>query len=202
MIEVPYRTSGGCSWVPIESYLLSTRRIFINKEITAETADLFVQKLLYLVREDKEGGIDIYIDSPGGEVTAGLLIYDMLKSLPAECRVTCTCTGMASSMAAIILAGGPRGNRFILPHSMVMIHEPLIQGGVGGSATSVQKTAESIMNTKRHIAGLLSADTGKSIEEVEAAISFDNYMRAEEALSFGIVDQIIPSILSMNSFKQ
>lgn len=191
MTTVPYKTASGCSWVPVESFLVSERKVFLTGEITSETADEFVQKMLFLARY-REERIDIYIDSPGGEVTAGLLIYDTLKALPLECRIICT--GMAASMAAIILAGGPRGNRFILPHSKIMIHEPLIQGGVGGSATSIRKTADSIMETKRLTVELLSSDTGKSFEEVEKAISFDNYMNAQEAVDFGIVDSVIDSV--------
>lgn len=192
MITVPYKTAAGCSWVPLESFLLSKRKAFLHDEINADMADIFIQQLMYLALDNSEEAIDIYVDSPGGEVTSGLLIYDAIKALPAKCRITCI--GMASSMAAIILAGGPKGCRYILPHSKVMIHEPLIQGGVGGSATSIRKTAESIMETKRLTAELLSVDTGRSMEEVEKAISFDNYMNAEEAVAFGIVDEVITSI--------
>lgn len=192
MITVPYRTAAGSNWIPVESFLLTERKVFLHGEIDSNMADTFVQVLLYLTRDQTDDEITIYIDSPGGEVTAGLLIYDTLKALPAKYRIICT--GMAASMAAILLAAGPKGRRYILPHSRVMIHEPLIQGGTGGSATSIQKTAESIMETKRLTARLLAADTGKSLAEVEEAISFDNYMNAEEALAFGIVDEVLPSV--------
>ncbi|MDO5133639.1 MAG: ATP-dependent Clp protease proteolytic subunit [Eubacteriales bacterium] len=194
MNTVPYKTAAGCSWVPLESYLLSQRKVHLTGEITSQSADMFVQEMTYLALNQPEEPVEIRVDSPGGEVTAGLLIYDTLKALPMEYRIICT--GTASSMAAIILAGGKKGCRFILPHSKVMIHEPLIQGGVGGSATSIRKTAESIMETKRLTAELLSADTGKSIEEVEKAISFDNYMNAQEAVDFGIADKVIESLFS------
>ena len=193
MINVPYRTTNSSAWVPIESWLLPEGKIFLQGDITEEGASEFVQKLLYLKKEKPEEKIKIYVNSRGGEVNAGMLIYDSIKGLENETDIICT--GMAASMAAIILAGGQKGHRFILPHSKVMIHEPLIAGGVGGSATTIQRTAESILETKKATAKLLAADTGKSIEEVEKAISFDNYMNAEEAVAFGICDKIITDAL-------
>lgn len=192
MISVPYRTASGNSWVPIESHLLPEGNIFIRDEITAESACEFVQEVMYLRREDHQKKIKIYINSPGGEVNGGLVIYDALKGLDVDYDIYCI--GMAASMAAIILAAGKKGRRFILPHSKIMIHEPLISGGVGGSATSIQCTAESILETKRISVELLAADTGKSIKEVEKAISFDNYMNAKEAIEFGICDEIVTDI--------
>ncbi len=192
MISVPYRTASGNSWVDIESRLLALGKIFITGEIKSETACEFVQKLLYLQNEKLQEPIKIYINSPGGEVNAGLMIYDALKGFDGELEMYCM--GMAASMAAIILAGGQKGRRYILPHSKVMIHEPLIAGGVGGSATSIQRTAESIMETKRVSAELLASDTGKTYKEVEKAISFDNYMNAKEAVQFGICDKIVESV--------
>lgn len=192
MITVPYKSSSGNSWIPIESYLLPEGKIFITDTITMETANEFVQKIMYLKKENPQNRTRIYIDSPGGEVNAGLVIYDCLKSLESEVEIYCL--GMAASMAAIILAGGQKGRRFILPHSKIMIHEPLISGGVEGSATSIQRTAESIMETKKLSVKLLAADTGKSIEEIENAISFDNYLNANEAIQFGICDRIVREI--------
>ena len=178
------KSSNGISLVPVESRLLSERKLFIEGEITSETACKFVKSLMLLVKENAEKPIDIYINSPGGEVNAGLLIYDTLQGLRTETRLHCI--GMAVSMAAIIFAGGQKGRRFILPHSKTMIHEPLIFGGVGGSVTSIKRTAESIMETKRIAVALLAKDTGKSQKEVESAIAFDNYMNAEEAIDFGM----------------
>lgn len=143
---------------------------------------------MLLVKEDSNKPIDIYINSPGGEVNAGLMIYDTLKGIKTEINIHCI--GMAASMAAIILAGGQKGHRFILPHSKTMIHEPLISGGVGGSATSIQRTAESIMETKRLTVELLAKDTGKKEKDIEAAVAFDNYMNAKETIAFGICDSI------------
>lgn len=187
------KSSNGISLAPIESRLLSDRKIFIEGEITATSACEFVRAVMLLVKEDSEKPIDIYINSPGGEVNAGLLIYDTLKGIKTE--VNLHCIGMAASMAAIILAGGRKGHRYILRHSRMMIHEPLIAGGVGGSATSIKRTAESIMETKRISVELLAMDTGKSKEEVEAAISFDNYMNAEESIAFGLCDSIETSVV-------
>lgn len=187
------KSSNGISLVPVNSKLLSERKIFLEGDITAESANEFVKAIMLLVKENSEKPIDIYIHSPGGEVNAGLLIYDTLKGLQTE--INLHCIGIAASMAAIILASGKKGHRFILPHSKTMIHEPLIAGGVGGSATSIKRTAESIMETKRIAVELLAKDTGRTEREVESAISFDNYMNAEEAIEFGICDSIETSII-------
>lgn len=187
------KSSNGISIAPIESRLLSDRKLFIEGEITAASACEFVRAIMLLIKEDADKPIDIYINSPGGEVNAGLLIYDTLKGVKTE--INLHCIGMAASMAAIILAGGKKGHRFILRHSRAMIHEPLISGGVGGSATSIKRTAESIMETKRISVELLASDTGKPRKEVEAAISFDNYMNAEESIAFGLCDTIETSIV-------
>ena len=187
------KSSNGISLVPIESRLLSDRKLFIEGEITATSACEFMRAIMLLIKEDADKPIDIYINSPGGEVNAGLLIYDTLKGVKTE--INLHCIGMAASMAAIILAGGKKGHRFILRHSRTMIHEPLISGGVGGSATSIKRTAESIMETKKISVELLASDTGKTRKEVEAAISFDNYMNAEESIAFGLCDTIETSIV-------
>lgn len=187
------KSSNGISLAPIESRLLSDRKIFIEGEITAASACEFVRAIMLSVKEDSDKPIDIYINSPGGEVNAGLMIYDTLKGVKTE--INLHCIGMAASMAAIILAGGKKGHRFILRHSRTMIHEPLIAGGVGGSATSIKRTAESIMETKKISVELLASDTGKTRKEVEAAISFDNYMNAEESIAFGLCDTIETSIV-------
>ncbi len=187
------KSSNGISIAPIDSRLLSDRKLFIEGDITAASACEFVRAIMLLIKEDADKPIDIYINSPGGEVNAGLLIYDTLKGVKTE--INLHCIGMAASMAAIILAAGKKGHRFILRHSRTMIHEPLISGGVGGSATSIKRTAESIMETKRISVELLASDTGKTRKEVEAAISFDNYMNAEESIAFGLCDTIETSIV-------
>lgn len=182
------KSSHGITLVPVTSKLLTERKIFIEDEITSASACDIVRSLMLLVKEDPNKPIDIYINSPGGRVDAGLMIYDTLKGMKTE--VNLHCIGMAASMAAVILAGGKKGHRYILPHSKTMIHEPLISGGVGGSATSIQRTAESIMETKRLTVELLAKDTGKKEKEIETAVSFDNYMNAEESIAFGLCDSI------------
>ena len=187
------KSTSGLQSLPLESMLLLQRKIFLEEAITYESVNLVIKQLLYL-REESNETIDIYISSPGGEVNAGLLLYDQLKGMQ-DIEINMYCTGFAASMAAIILAGGQKGHRFILPHSKVMIHEPLIAGsGITGSATSIQQTAESIMETKIILSRLLAYDTGKTIKEITAAISYDNTLDAKEAVSFGIVDKIIESL--------
>ncbi len=183
------KSSNGIALVPEEARLLAQRKLFIEGEITSETACAFVRQVMILLQEDAEKPIDVFINSPGGEVNAGLVIYDTIKSLSVE--INLYCIGLCASMAAIILAGGSKNHRFLLPHSKTMLHEPLIPSGVGGSATSIQRTAESIMETKRITVELLAHDTGRSVEEIEKAIAFDNYMNAQEALDFGLVDEIV-----------
>ena len=138
-----------------------------------------IRKLQVLYHADKGNPVDIYINSPGGSVNAGLVIYDLIQSLKGKLVMNIYCIGMAASMAAVILAGGPKGSRYILPHSKCMIHEPLIAGGMGGSATSIKKTAESILETKAITNGILAEHTGRTVEEIDEATAFDNYMNAE-----------------------
>lgn len=182
------KSSHGITLVPVISRLLAERKIFIEGDITTESACDTVRSLMLLVKEDPNKPIDIYINSHGGLVDAGLMIYDMLKGMKTE--VNLHCIGIAASMAAVILAGGKKGHRFILPHSKTMIHEPLIANGVGGSATSIQHTAESIMETKKLTVSLLAKDTGRKEKEIANAVSFDNYMNSEESIAFGLCDSI------------
>ena len=160
--------------------------IFLNGDITTNTALRFASIMKYLQSKGKE--VTIYLNSPGGEVTAGLMIYDIIRSYPYELKIVCT--GLAASMGAIILAGGRKGKRFILPHSKVMIHEPLISNGFGGSATTIKQNAQIILDVKRCLNEILANHTGKSLEEIDKATAFDNYMTAEEAVDFGICDAI------------
>jgi ATP-dependent Clp protease protease subunit len=182
--------------VPIETILLSDcRTVFIEDDITMNSANEFKHTIMYLLLKDPTQPITVHISSNGGEIDAGLLIYDILKMLNAQnIEVNVLCTGKAFSIAAIIFAGAEHGHRYILPRSRVLLHEPLITGGVGGSATNIQKTAEEIMARKKDIVDLLSSDTGRSKEEIEKAISFDNYMSAQEAIDFGIADKIVNTV--------
>lgn len=180
-------SSSGTKEVQLLSKHLTSRRLFLNGEVTDEMANEFVSKLLYLAEESDEE-VNIYLNSLGGSVNAGLVIYDVIQSCAFPINIYCT--GMAASMGAIILAGGQKGRRYILPHSKVMIHEPLIAGGVGGSATSIKKTADSILEVRALINDILQKHTGKPKKTIEKATSFDNYMNAEEAVEFGICDEI------------
>lgn len=187
------KSNSGLQSLPIDSMLMLQRKIFLDDEITTESANLILKQLMYL-KEESNDPINIYISSPGGSVDAGLMLYDQLKGME-DVTVNMYCIGLAASMAAIILAGGQKGNRFILPHSKVMVHEPLIAGrGITGSATSIQQTAESIMETKKIMGELLAHDTGRSVDEILTAISYDHYMNAAEAIEFGIVDAVVEKI--------
>ncbi len=181
-------TCSGVNPVNLQTRLFTDRKLFINGEVTSEMADDFVKQFLYLAESDDP--VNIYINSPGGSVNAGLVIYDVIQACSDRMPIYMYCTGMAASMGAVILAGGQAGHRYILPHSKVMIHEPLISGGMGGSATSIKRTAESILETKAITNGILQKHTGKTEEEIDKATAFDNYMNAQEAIDFGICDEI------------
>lgn len=188
MPAVEVESSNGIREVSLRTKHLTNRKLFLTGEVTDEMAVNFASELLYLMEED--GPVDIYINSPGGSVNAGLAIYDTIQACVNKMHINMYCIGMAASMAAVILAGGPKGRRYILPHSKMMIHEPLLSQGGGGSASSIKKTAESIIETKDILNGILSKHTGKSIEEIDEATSFDNFMNAEEAIEFGLCDEI------------
>lgn len=185
---VEEESCNGTREVSLRTRHFSNRKLFLTGEVTEEMANNFVSEFLYLV--EKGEPVDIYINSPGGSVNAGLLIYDVIQSCAEKLEINIYCIGMAASMGAIILAGGQKGRRYILPHSKVMIHEPLIAGGMGGSATSIKKTADSILETKAITNGILAKHTGKTVEEIDEATSFDNFMNAKEAVEFGICDEI------------
>ena len=170
---------------------LMNRNLFLTGEINADMANSFVAQLIYL-EETPDEPVNIYINSPGGEINAGLMIYDAIQGSRLE--INMICTGLAASMAAVLLAGGQHGSRYILRHSKVMIHEPLLANGVGGSATSIRKISESIIETREMINEILAKHTGKTVEEINDATSFDNYVRAEEAIAFGLCDRITDSV--------
>lgn len=181
-------TARGKETMDLNSSLFFDRKVFLYGEITDEMADNVVKQMMHLAREPKP--VNVYINSPGGSVNAGLVIYDVIQALKEKFPINMYCTGLAASMGAVILAGGQKGRRFILPHSTVMIHEPLIPGGVGGSATTIKKESDSIIKTKALINGILATHTGKSIKKIDSATSFDNFMNAEEAVEFGLCDEI------------
>lgn len=189
-MNIQVKSSGGVYLVPIESRFLTARKVFLEGEITDETASNFLKEVLYLTStgDDKGDAIDIFINSPGGLTDAGLLIYDCIQGSPVPIRLFCL---RACSMAAVLLASGRHGSRFLLPHTQVMIHEPRLEGNVGGSASSLRSISENLSETKRLMEELLARHTGRKIEEVRAATSFDHYLSPQEAVDFGLADEII-----------
>ncbi len=185
-----YKGARGNTVIPLDSELLSERVILIDDTITSQTAVDFYKSMRFLAKTDEP--IKVVICSGGGEVIAGQAIYDLMQGVKNE--VHTYCIGRAASMAAVLLAAGTKGHRYILPHSEVMIHEVLIGGGVGGSATSISKISESINKTRDVMNGILAKHTGKTIEEINEATSFDNYMTAQQAVEFGICDKITDNV--------
>ncbi len=192
MSLVPYvveQTSRGERNYDIYSRLLKDRIIFLSDEVNDTTASLVVAQLLFLEAEDPNKDIHLYINSPGGSVTAGMAIYDTMQYI--KCDVSTICIGMAASMGAFLLAGGAKGKRFALPNAEVMIHQPL--GGAKGQATEIQIVAEHILKTRKKLNEMLAANTGKSYEEIARDTERDNYMTAEEAKEYGLIDNVITS---------
>lgn len=190
MSLIPYvieSTSRGERSYDIYSRLLKERIIFLGEEVNDVTASLTVAQLLFLESEDPGKDINLYINSPGGSVTAGMAIYDTMNYIKSD--VSTICIGMAASMGAFLLAGGAKGKRFALPNAEVMIHQP--SGGAQGQATEIQIVAEKILQTKKKLNEILSANTGQPIEIVEKDTDRDHYMTAEEAKAYGLIDAII-----------
>lgn len=189
--SIEVESAHGTREVSLTTRHLMNRKIFLNGSIDAQMANEFLSQFLYLESESKDP-ITIYINSPGGEVNSGLMIYDAIQC--SKVPVNMVCAGMAASMAAVILAGGKKGRRYILKHSKVMIHEPLLSNGVGGSATSIKNISDSILETREILNGILADHTGKTLEEINEATRFDNYMNAKEAIEFGLCDKVTQSI--------
>ena len=190
MSLVPYvieQTSRGERSYDIYSRLLKERIIFLGDEVNDTSASIIVAQLLFLEAEDPSKDIHLYINSPGGSVSAGFAIYDTMKYI--KCDVSTICIGMAASMGAFLLAGGTKGKRFALPNSEIMIHQP--SGGARGQATEIKIVAENILKTKKKLNEILAANTGRSIEEIERDTERDNYMSAEEAKAYGLIDEIL-----------
>lgn len=187
---VPYvieQTNRGERSYDIFSRLLKDRIIFLGDEIDDSTANLVVAQMLFLEMEDPDKDIMLYINSPGGSITAGMAIYDTMRYL--KCEVATVCVGMAASMAAFLLAAGAKRKRKALPHAEVMIHQPL--GGARGQATDIQIHAEQILRVKKMMNELLSQNTGKPLKTVEKDVERDHFLTAEQALDYGIIDEII-----------
>ena len=193
-MHVIKKTSSGFQSLSLDAMLLEKRMVFLGDSITSASVDLVIKQLLYLEILDSREPIKLVINSPGGEVDAGLYLYQQLQGMSKDIPIQIFCTETAASMAAIILAGGKHG-RFILKNGRVMVHEPLISpssGGVTGSASQIARTAESILETKRHLNELLAADTKRSVEEIEMLVTDgDHWFTAKEAVAFGICDDIV-----------
>ena len=192
MSFMPYvveQTGKGERSYDIYSRLLKERIIFLGEEVNETTASLVVAQLLLLESEDPTKDIHLYINSPGGSVTAGFAIYDTMNYI--KCDVSTICIGMAASMGAFLLSGGAKGKRFALPNSEIMIHQPL--GGAQGQATEIQIVAEQILKIKKKINKILAENTGKALEVVEADTERDNYMDAYEAKEYGLIDEVVES---------
>ena len=190
MSLVPYvveQTSRGERTYDIYSRLLKDRIIFLGEEVTDVSANIVVAQLLFLEAEDPEKDIHLYINSPGGSVTAGLAIYDTMQYI--KCDVSTICIGMAASMGAFLLAGGTKGKRFALPNAEIMIHQP--SGGAKGMASDIQIVAEEILKTKAKLNTILAENTGRTIEEIARDTDRDNYMSANEAVEYGIIDKVV-----------
>lgn len=190
MSLVPYvveQTSRGERSYDIYSRLLKDRIIFLGEEVNETTASITVAQLLFLESEDPGKDIHLYINSPGGVVTAGLAIYDTMQYI--KCDVSTICIGMAASMGAFLLAGGAKGKRMALPNAEIMIHQP--SGGAKGQATEIQIVAENILKTKKKLNEMLAANTGKPVEVIAQDTERDHFMSAQEALDYGLIDTVI-----------
>lgn len=189
-VLVPYvieQTPQGERSYDIYSRLLKERIIFLGDEVNDATAQIIVAQLLFLEAEDPSKDISLYINSPGGSVTAGWAIYDTMQYI--KCDVSTICLGMAASMGAFLLAGGTKGKRLSLPNAEIMIHQP--SGGAKGKATDIEIVAEQILKIKKRMNRILAENTGQPLEKVEHDTELDNYMTAEEALKYGLVDKVI-----------
>ena len=198
MSLIPYvveQTSRGERSYDIYSRLLQDRIVFLGEEVRDDMAATIVAQLLFLEAEDPEKDIQLYINSPGGSVSAGMAIYDTMQYI--KCDVSTICIGMAASIGAFLLTGGAKGKRYALPNAEIMIHQP--RGGAQGQATEIQITAEHILRTKEKLNKILSANTGQPYEVVAADTERDNWKTAEEAKEYGLIDTVITSRAEVNS---
>ena len=193
MSTIPYvieQTSRGERSYDIFSRLLSDRIVFLGEEVSDMSASLIIAQMLFLEAQDPEKDIQLYVNSPGGSVSAGFAIYDTMQYI--KCDVSTICIGLAASFGAFLLAGGTKGKRIALPNAEIMIHQPAIHGnGIQGQATDIKITSDHIQKSKERLNSILAENTGKSIEEIALATERDNYMSATEAMDFGLIDKII-----------
>ena len=193
MSTIPYvieQTSRGERSYDIFSRLLSDRIVFLGEEVSDVSASLIIAQMLFLEAQDPGKDIQLYINSPGGSVSAGFAIYDTMQYV--KCDVSTICIGLAASFGAFLLAGGTKGKRLALPNAEIMIHQPAIHGnGIQGQATDIKITSDHIQKSKKRLNTILAENTGKSIDEVAIATERDNYMTAKEAMDFGLIDKIL-----------
>ena len=183
------QTSRGERSYDIFSRLLNDRIIMLSDQVNDATASLVVAQLLYLESQDTEKDISLYINSPGGSITSGMAIYDTMQYI--KCDVSTICIGMAASMGAFLLAAGTKGKRIALPNSEIMIHQPLISGGLSGQCTDIKIQSDHLVRIRQKMNEMLAANTGKPLEQVQADTERDNYMTAQEALEYGLIDKVI-----------
>ncbi len=187
-MNIQVKSSNGITLVPLESILLGERKIYIEGEIDGEKAGEFFKEVQLLNRQDDHKLIDVFINSPGGEVSAGMLMYDVIQSSRAPIRTFCM--GRAYSMGAVLFACGNHG-RYMFPHGELMIHEPLLGSRVGGNSSSIKSISDSLLDTKKIMNQILAKHTGRTEKEVEEATSFDHYFSPEESIAFGLCDLIV-----------
>lgn len=183
-------TSEGTARIPIADIMFQRREIWLTGEITSEVAGAVIAQILHLDAEDPNEQITLYIDSPGGSVTAGLAIYDVMQAVTANIRTVCV--GTAASMAAVLFAAGDR--REILKHGEVMIHDPLVSGGISGSALAIQDKSDRLMAKRKVLSGILAEHTGKSVKQIYKVTAKDTYFGAEEAVQYGLADAVIEKL--------
>ncbi len=192
MALVPYvveQTSRGERSYDIYSRLLNDRIIMLCDQIDDATASVVIAQLLYLEGQDPEKDIDLYINSPGGSISAGMAIYDTMQYI--KCDVSTICIGMAASMGSFLLSSGAKGKRFALPNSEIMIHQPLIAGGLSGQCTDIKIHSDHLVRTREKLNTLLAQNTGKSVEQIAIDTERDNFMYAQEAMEYGLIDKVI-----------
>ncbi len=189
--SIEVESNNGTREVSLFTHNLMKGNIFLQGEINAAMANCFLSQIMFLVSSGADP-INVFINSGGGEVQAGLMIYDIIMAYRKRIRLYCT--GMAASMAAILLSSGLKGKRYILPHSKTMIHEPLITDGIGGSASTIRDVSDSIMKTRKICNEILAKNTGKSLREIDQITMHDHYMSAEESVKFGICDSIVTTL--------
>lgn len=192
MSTIPYvieKTSSGERSYDIFSRLLSDRIIFLGEDVNDTTASLITAQLLFLEAQDPDKDISLYINSPGGSVTAGFAVFDTMNCI--KCDVSTICVGLAASFGSFLLAAGTKGKRFALPNAEIMIHQPAISGGIKGPASDIKIMSDYMQRNKRRLNQLLAQNTGRTIEEIERDTDRDNFMTAEEAKAYGLIDSVI-----------